>query len=92
MRGAELSGTVSSEGSTPAPEAVVEILNGAGDIVDQVMVDDRGRFNYHLSAGKWSLRAWDPHGRRASAEVTLGADERKVTKLDLARAERGRGQ
>jgi hypothetical protein len=92
MTGAELSGTVSSEGSTPAPDAVVEILNGAGDIVDQMMVDDHGRFSYHLSAGKWSLRAWDPHGRRASAEVTLAAGERKVTRLDLARAERGRGQ
>jgi hypothetical protein len=55
-------------------------------------VDDHGRFSYHLSAGKWSLRAWDPHGRRASAEVTLAAGERRVTSLDLARAERGRGQ
>jgi Carboxypeptidase regulatory-like domain len=92
MTGAELSGTVHSEGSIPAPDAVVEILNGAGDIVDQVMVDERGRFSYHLSAGKWSLRAWDPHGRRASADVALAAGESRVTKLDLAVPERGRGQ
>jgi hypothetical protein len=92
MTGAELSGTVNSEGSIPAPDAVVEILNGAGDIVDQVMVDEHGRFSYHLSAGKWSLRVWDPHGRRASAEVTLAPGERRVTRLDLAMAERGRRQ
>jgi hypothetical protein len=92
VRPAELSGTVSSEGSTPAPDAVVEILNASGDIVDQVMVDDQGRFTYHLSAGNWSLRAWDPHGRRAAAEVSLSPGEHKVARLHLARAERGRTQ
>ena len=92
MRAAELSGTVNSEGSTPAPKAVVEVLNASGDVVDQVMVDDHGRFNYHLSAGKWTLRAWDPHGRRAATEVSLSPGEHKETRLDLARAERGRTQ
>jgi hypothetical protein len=70
-------------GGEAARDAVVEVRNAAGDIVDQVTVDDRGGFTYHLAGGMWSLRAWDPHGGRAVESVELGGDEDVVVDLEL---------
>ena len=86
---AAVSGSVRIGSSSPAVDAVVEVHNSSGDIVDQTAVDAEGRFDYHLSAGTWSLRAWDPHGRRATAEVSLSGGEEKVVRLDLRTPEGG---
>ncbi len=61
----------------PAPGATVELHNSSGDVVTQVMVDDDGRYTFHVSEGTWSLNAWDAHGHRGSAPVTLGEGEEK---------------
>jgi hypothetical protein len=61
----------------PAAGATVELHNSAGDVVTQVMVDDDGRYAFHVSEGSWSLNAWDAHGHRGSAPVTLGEGEEK---------------
>jgi hypothetical protein len=78
---ATLSGKVLVDGEEAALDAVVELHNSGGDIVDQVQVDDTGRYMFHLSEGVWSLRSWDPHGGRAEGRASLGLDE-DVT-LDL---------
>ncbi|CAN5653015.1 hypothetical protein BH24ACT26_BH24ACT26_20930 [soil metagenome] len=79
----KLSGTVTVHGNGPARFAVVELHNSSGDTVDQVQVDDAGRFTYHLSPGAWSLRAWDTIGHRAAETVTLSEGETKVVDLEL---------
>ena len=61
----------------PAPGATVELHNSSGDVVTQVMVDDDGRYAFNVSEGSWSLNAWDAHGHRGSAPVTLGEAEEK---------------
>lgn len=71
----KLSGKVTVHGGDTATGAVVELHNSQGDTVDQVQVDDQGRFTYHLSEGTWTLHAWDAHGHRATGEVTLGGDD-----------------
>lgn len=65
-----LTGSVHVHGQ-PARTAVVEIHNKDGDVVDQVQVNDRGSYRYHLSAGNWTLNVWDAHGHRGRAEVTI---------------------
>ncbi len=65
----------------PAPGATVELHNSTGDVVTQVMVDDAGRYAFHVSEGSWSLNAWDAQGHRGSAPVTLGEGEEK--KVDV---------
>jgi Carboxypeptidase regulatory-like domain len=79
----KLSGTVSVQGGGPARAAVVELHNSSGDVVDQVQVDDTGRFTYHLSPGTWHLRVWDSSGHRGEKDVTLSPDEDGVVDLDL---------
>ena len=70
-------------GAKPATSAVVELHNATGDVVDQVQVDDAGRYTYHLSAGKWTLNVWDAHGHRGTGEVTLAEGEQKNYDIDL---------
>ena len=77
-----LSGSVTVRGET-ARDAVVEIHNETGDVVDQVQTDDAGRYAYHLAAGKWSLVAWDPHGNRGGAEAELADGEDKQLDIEL---------
>lgn len=85
----KLTGAVTVHGDKPALSAVVEVSNATGDIVDQVQVDDAGRYTYHLSAGTWKLRVWDAHGHRGTAEVSLAEGEDKVVDLDLHEPEGG---
>jgi hypothetical protein len=84
---AKLSGSVRSEGSQPVRGAVVELHNSAGDIVDQVQVDDDGRFTYHVSSGAWSLHAWDAAGHTAIKTVTVGEGEDGFVDIDLSTRE-----
>jgi hypothetical protein len=72
----------------PASNAVVEIHNSQGDIIDQVQVDDDGRYTYHLTEGDWTLNVWDAHGHRGKTEVTLGSEDKTVD-LDLEEPEGG---
>ena len=78
----KVSGTVLVE-DRPASGATVELHNSSGDVVTQIMVDDDGRFAFHVSAGSWSLNAWDAHGHRGSAPVTLAEGESKDLQLVL---------
>jgi hypothetical protein len=55
----------------PSSGATVEVLNGDGDVVDQVAVQDGGGFTYYLSAGTWHFRAYDARGHRGSHDVDL---------------------
>ena len=79
----KLSGRVTLEGKRPEGDVVVELHNSAGDVVDQVRVDEDGVYRYHLSPAKWYLRAWDAHGHAARAEVTVAPDEDEVVDLEL---------
>jgi hypothetical protein len=78
-----LEGAVTRAGGAPATDAVVELRNSSGDVVDQVMVDDHGRYVYHLRGGKWVLRAWDARGGRARQMVELVSGEDKTMDLEL---------
>ena len=78
----KVSGKVLVDGS-PAPGATVELHNSTGDVVTQVMVGDDGRFAFHVSEGSWSLNAWDAHGHRGSAPVTLAEGEEKTVDVVL---------
>src|SRR5919106_3603267 len=80
---ATLSGRVLVKGEDAALDAVVELHNSGGDVIDQVQVDDSGRYTFHLTEGVWSLRSWDPHGGRAEARAALGLDEEKTLDLRL---------
>ena len=84
-----LYGRVTVHGSKPARGAVVELHNSQGDIVDQIAVDDEGRYTYHLSPASWKLRVWDAHGHTGAAEVDLSEDEDKQLDLDLEEPEGG---
>ena len=67
----------------PAPGATVELHNATGDVVTQIMVDDDGRYTFHVSEGTWSLNAWDAHGHRGSVPVTLAEGEEKTVDVVL---------
>ena len=67
----------------PASGATVELHNATGDVVTQVMVDDDGRYAFHVSEGSWSLNAWDAHGHRGSVPVALGEGEEKSVDVVL---------
>ena len=72
----KLSGRITDENGNAVSDAVVEIRNSTGDIVDSVQVNGEGEYTYHLSDGSWTLNVWDPHGRRGRAEIDLiDADE-----------------
>ena len=77
-----LTGTITVHQGEPAKSAVVEVLNPSGDVLDQVQVDQGGRYLYHLGPGIWTLRVWDAHGHRGRADVQLGHED-KVLDLDL---------
>jgi Protein of unknown function (DUF1416) len=68
---------------SPATGATVEVHNSAGDVVDQVRVDDVGDFTYFLSPGQWRFRVWDAAGHRGEAAISLKQDE-DAADLDLA--------
>jgi uncharacterized protein YfaS (alpha-2-macroglobulin family) len=74
----DISGHVSGERATPVGGITVELINSAGDIVDQVQVDDDGRFKLHVSPGTWKLSAYDPGGRRVEATTEVADEEAKV--------------
>jgi len=76
-----LSGRVLGRGGDPAPDAVVELHNSSGDVVDQVRVDSTARYRFHLSEGVWFLRSWDSSGGRAAGRAVLGT--REDVNLDL---------
>jgi protocatechuate 3,4-dioxygenase beta subunit len=67
----KLSGRVTDENGNAVSDAVVEIRNSPGDIVDSVQVNTDGEYTYHLSDGSWTLNVWDTRGRRGRAEVDL---------------------
>lgn len=76
----KLTGRVTAHGA-PASGAVVELHNATGDVVDQVQVDDDGRYTFHLTGGSWELKVWDAHGHRGSATAELGDED---TTCDVA--------
>jgi hypothetical protein len=79
---AQLTGTITVHGSKPAKQATVELINEVGDVVDQVLVTDDGRYDYHLAAGNWTLNIYDPHGHRGKQHVHIG-DEDVTVDVDL---------
>ncbi len=77
-----ISGTVSL-GQDPAPNAVVELHNATGDIVDQSQVDEAGRYIFHVKGGRWTLNCWDNQGHRGKAELELADGDHEVVDLAL---------
>ena len=82
---ATIFGRVMIEGGETAIDGVLELHNAAGDVVDQVVVDDSGRYRFHVSEGKWVLKLWDPNGRRGAAEALVAADEDLNLNVSLLR-------
>lgn len=78
-----LKGRITVHGDKAATTATVELHNAAGDVVDQVQVDDDGGYTYHLSSGRWGLNIWDAHGHRGRAEIELAEGEDKRVDVDL---------
>jgi hypothetical protein len=85
----KLSGRVTVHGDKPATTATVELHNSVGDVVDQVQVDQDGRYIYHVSAGAWSISVWDAYGHRGNAEVSLSEGDEKTLDVDLEEPEGG---
>ena len=85
---AQLTGTITVHGDKPAKQATVELINETGDVVDQILVSDDGRYAYHLAAGNWTLNIYDPHGHRGREAVHLG-DEDVTLNVDLGEPEGG---
>lgn len=85
----KLTGRVTVHGDKPATTAVVELHNATGDTVDQVQVDDAGRYTYHLAAGDWTLNVWDRYGHRGQGAVTLTEGDDATYDVDLAEPEGG---
>ncbi|MGH2752223.1 MAG: carboxypeptidase-like regulatory domain-containing protein [Actinomycetota bacterium] len=81
-----LSGTVTRPTGEPAQTATVELHNSSGDILDQIVCDNEGRFRYHLSPGVWRLFVWDPQGGRAEVKLQLQKDEDAAVSIDLGAA------
>jgi Protein of unknown function (DUF1416) len=84
-----LTGRVTLNGFSTAQQAVVELHNSEGDVLDQMEVDRSGIYAFHLIPGVWSLRAWDQQGRRALADIEVG-DEDTVFDIDLTEPEGAR--
>jgi hypothetical protein len=82
-----LSGKITKDDGSPALDAAVEVSNSSGDVIDQVKVDSDGAYKYHLAAGTWALKAWDPHGGRGSLDVTLAEGETATGNIKLAPGE-----
>lgn len=83
-----LSGRILVHGK-PGKTATVELHNSRGDVVDQVQVDDEGKYKYHVSPGEWTLNVWDAHGHRGSAQATLGEGDDTLLDIDLEEPEGG---
>jgi hypothetical protein len=81
-----LTGRVTLHGQSAAQNAVVELHNSNGDVLDQMQVDRSGIYAFHLVAGRWRLRAWDNQGRRALTEVQV-SDKDTVLDIDLTEPE-----
>jgi hypothetical protein len=77
-----IKGRVISERAPAIGAITVELVNRTGDTVDQIQVDDEGRFILHVSPGAWKLRAYDPNGRRGEAAADV-ADEETLVELAL---------
>jgi hypothetical protein len=84
-----LTGAVTVHGSKPATTAVVELHNSTDDVVDQVQVDDDGKYAYHLSSGTWTLRVWDRYGHRGGASITVADGEDQTLDIVLDEPEGG---
>lgn len=85
----KLRGRITLHGADPARTATVELHNATGDVVDQVVVDDDGRFTYHLAPGTWTLNIWDAHGHRGRETVGLEEGDDKVVEIELKEPEGG---
>ncbi len=84
-----LSGRITVEGGRPATDAVVELHNATGDVMDQVRVNDDGRYRFYVSPGIWSLTIWDPYGHRGVGEVNMLEGDDKTLDIDLTQPRRG---
>lgn len=84
-----LSGRITVHGDKPAETATVELKNATGDTVDQVQVDQHGRYVFYLAAGEWSLNAWDAYGHRGGGSATVEDGGQVELNLDLAEPEGG---
>jgi hypothetical protein len=80
----KLSGRVTNDQGSASADAVVEIRNSAGDVVDSVRTDDDGNYTYHLSAGEWTINVWDAHGGRATAAAAMSEGEEKKMDVTLS--------
>lgn len=78
-----IEGLATAQRQTPVGGITVELINQTGDIVDQVRVDDEGRFTLHVSPGTWKLRAYDPNGQRGETSVSI-EDEDASARVLLA--------
>jgi len=86
---ATLRGSVTAHGE-PAVTAVVELHNSQGDVLDQVSVDGRGEYIYHLVPGRWALKVWDAHGHRGTAQVEIAeGDDDTIVDVNLDEPEGG---
>ena len=79
---ANVSGRITVQGQ-PANRATVELHSGTGDHISQVVVDDDGRYRFHLAPGNWRLNVYDAHGHRGKTQFELG-DEDETVDLDLS--------
>jgi hypothetical protein len=78
-----LSGTITVQGGRPATDAVVELHNATGDVMDQVRVNDDGRYKFYVSPGIWSLTIWDRYGHRGVGEVNVLEGDDKTLDIEL---------
>lgn len=83
----KLTGRVTIPNGKPAFGSTVELHNATGDVVDQIVVDDDGRFTYHLAPGTWNMRAWDNRGHRGAAQITLEEGDELEVGLELDESE-----
>lgn len=85
-----LSGRITVHGGDkPATTATVELHNATGDVVDQVQVDDDGKYHYHLAEGHWAVQVWDAHGHRGAAEIDVTEGTDHTLDVDLQEPEGG---
>jgi hypothetical protein len=85
----KLTGRVTVHGGEHAAHtATVEVINETGDVVDQVVADDDGNYQYHLAQGNWTLNVYDPHGHRGRQTVHIGDEDVKAD-VDLDEPEGG---
>jgi carboxypeptidase family protein len=78
-----LSGRITVQGGMPATDAVVELHNATGDVMDQVRVNDDGRYRFYVGPGIWSLTIWDPYGHRGVGEANVLEGDDETLDIDL---------